>query len=432
MRFGAFGRACVVFGAACLFSFAVLSCSNDDSETQCPSGRPGCACRADGGCDSGSCVAQVCRDNADGDPAEIEAEREEEQAPSCDLSDWGPYGVGMTLLTLTDPARENRSLPLLVMYPTKTRPNYAACEAAFFKQSSYLRYGAAANCAVENAEADLTQAPYPVIFLSHGSGSQKEGYTYLEEFLASHGFVVAAPDHTGNVGMMQTSPADTSMSFTREVDLRFVMDQLIARFKGTEAPFSGLGDAERIGVCGHSWGGHAAVVLSGMKYNYDKIKTECDAGTQFDAYSCPLLGHRAEIEAMTPDSRIKAVVSWAQDIGKAKQPGGPNCYGAVGVAIPWLMFVGTTDNYLDVQEDGRDCYDKAQGKACLALLTDAGHMGYTDLGNEGKMDDARMLRLVRLYTTAFFMRHLNGLQSCQTTMDTQAANDGKDHILSCK
>ena len=422
---------CLVALAASLLALGASACANKDTKAACTPGSLGCACRADGACDNGRCIEQVCQSGEDGDPAEAEQEQEEAATP-CALDDWGPYGVGTTLLSLTDETREKRSLPTLVLYPTATRPDYAACEASFFAQSSYLRYGAATICAVENAAPERAAAPYPVVFLSHGSGSQKEGYTYLEEFLVSHGFIVVAMDHTGNVGMMQSSPTDKTMSLTRVLDLRVVMDQLIERFKGAASPLGGLGDAERIGVSGHSWGGHAAVVLSGMSYNYAKIKTECDAGTQIDDYACPLLAHQKEIEALIPDSRIKAVVSWAQDIGKKTQPAGPNCFGAPGVKIPWLMMLGDTDNYVDAQEDGQDCYDKASGKTCMVLLREAGHMGYTDLGNEGKMDDARMLKLARFYSTAFFLRHLKGQQNCQAAMSAQAATDGADHTLQCK
>ena len=376
------------------------------------------------GCSSGS-------PSNPGDQDSDHAENETE-APLCDAADWGAYGVGATAITLTDASRQDRELPVLVVYPTATRPDYRVCEAAFLEESILWRYSEATMCAQQDAPAATDGAPFPVVFLSHGSGSMKEGYTYLEEYLASHGFVVVAPDHTGNVGLSQFAPADTSMSYTRLADMRFVMDEMTAAFDNPQSPFHGLGDEARMGMAGHSWGGHAAVVMAGMAYNYEKIAAECAAGTQVDQYQCPLLAHRDEIESMTPDTRLRAVVSWAHDIGKASQPGGPVCFGASGVHIPWMMMLGDEDPYLVWQEDGQDCYDKAGGTACLVTLSGAGHMGYTDMGNEKTMEDERMYLLVRRYSTAFFMRHLMDIGSCQEAMDRQALDDGADHTRECK
>jgi predicted dienelactone hydrolase len=187
-----------------------------------------------------------------------------------------------------------------------------------------------------------------------------------------------------------------------------------------------------MGIAGHSWGGHTAVVMAGMGYSYDKIKAECDAGTTLDDYACPLLDHRGEIEAMTPDPRLKAVVSWAQDIGKQEQVAGPACAGAPGVTIPWMMINGDTDEFLDTQEDGPDCYAKAGGSACIALLRGAGHMGHTDLGNDKSMDARRALQLIRFYSTAFLLQRLAGNEACGAAMAERFANDGADHDLTCR
>lgn len=42
------------------------------------------------------------------------------------------------------------------------------------------------------------QKKWPFILFSHGAGAYRPSYSYWTEFLASHGFVVAAPDHPGS------------------------------------------------------------------------------------------------------------------------------------------------------------------------------------------------------------------------------------------
>jgi hypothetical protein len=57
------------------------------------------------------------------------------------------------------------------------------------------------NVAVRDAPVRASATPaqgYPLIVFSHGNSATRFGYTYLCEMLASHGYVVAAPDHTGN------------------------------------------------------------------------------------------------------------------------------------------------------------------------------------------------------------------------------------------
>ena len=40
--------------------------------------------------------------------------------------------------------------------------------------------------------------PYPLIVFSHGNGGLGVQSFFLTEYLASHGYVVVCPDHTGN------------------------------------------------------------------------------------------------------------------------------------------------------------------------------------------------------------------------------------------
>lgn len=56
------------------------------------------------------------------------------------------------------------------------------------------------NVAVRDAPMsdDRPAEGWPLVVFSHGNSATRFGYTYLCEMLASHGFVVASADHTGN------------------------------------------------------------------------------------------------------------------------------------------------------------------------------------------------------------------------------------------
>ncbi|MBK7918022.1 MAG: hypothetical protein IPJ94_17540 [Chloroflexi bacterium] len=52
-----------------------------------------------------------------------------------------------------------------------------------------------ASYAVPDAATDLANGPYPLVILSPGFAISASGYGWLADHLASHGFVVLAPEH---------------------------------------------------------------------------------------------------------------------------------------------------------------------------------------------------------------------------------------------
>jgi predicted dienelactone hydrolase len=351
----------------------------------------------------------------------------------CSSEEWGPHGVGFLRAEFVDVSRGDRSLPALVYHPAGSEPNFGSCYRSFLMTDPLSRLSKPAFCAVEDAPPDRSSAPYPVVVLSHGNGSQKEAHSFVFEYLASHGFVAVGFDHAGNTGPGQTEPEDELMSVTRALDVSFVIDKLVESFAGGEGALSGLGDPERIGVAGHSWGGHTALSIAGIRYSFDVIEEDCKNGDEPDRYYCPLLDHREEIEDEIPDPRVKAVLTYAHDAGH--QVSGPNCRGAAGITIPFMQILGDSDGFISVQEDGYDCYEKAAGPACIVVLEGAGHLGYTVLGDEGTLGADRIFDLVRWYSAAFFRAHLAGDVSCAQALAEAPVswNQGKgDHVAQCR
>src|SRR5690242_15803818 len=88
----------------------------------------------------------------------------------------GPYQVGIEIMRLVDESREDRRLKVYVWYP-------AVLEAG--AESPY--------------PPDASGAPYPLIIYSHGGGGAPTEIVTALQRLASHGFVVAAPEHADGV-----------------------------------------------------------------------------------------------------------------------------------------------------------------------------------------------------------------------------------------
>jgi dienelactone hydrolase len=99
----------------------------------------------------------------------------------------------------------------------------------------------------------------PLIVFSHSSGGHRRSSSFLGRHLASHGYVVAALDHSelvapelarreGETGSERAARAD-AMIASRVPDVRFLLDFLLGG--GTDLRL----DPGRIGLVGHSFGG---------------------------------------------------------------------------------------------------------------------------------------------------------------------------------
>ncbi|MFA6035178.1 MAG: hypothetical protein WC889_19940 [Myxococcota bacterium] len=296
----------------------------------------------------------------------------------------GVHGAGYLLLDLVDTGRDNRPLPTLVYYPAS---------AGTVKDPA------------ENAGADRSGAPYPLIMFSHGSGAQKEVYLYFYTWLASHGYVVAAMDHTGNVGMAQEQPIYIDMTIRRVFDVKFVMDQLAGLSTGKDGVLAGLVDSSRAGMAGHSYGGSTTLALAGAGYGWDFITESCN-DPSFDRYCCPVPQNRTLLEKALPEGRIRAALTLAHD--GAQSYFGPECAGGASLALPVMMFGGTADTICPYLTEAVPCFEKVSSAKYLLKLTGAGHVGFTDVFNDGDMKLDRLHAIIQRYAVAFFGLHLKG------------------------
>jgi hypothetical protein len=139
---------------------------------------------------------------------------------------------------------------------------------------------------------------------SHGWNGFRTVNQNQSEALASHGYVVAAVDHTyaamvtvfddgrvalNNPALLPDGPQDAAyfraageVEATFAADVSFVLDQLARVDSGEIAsPLAGRLDLERAGLYGHSTGGGAVVVAC-------QLDARCRAGLGLDAWLEPL------------------------------------------------------------------------------------------------------------------------------------------------
>jgi predicted dienelactone hydrolase len=175
----------------------------------------------------------------------------------------GPHPVGVRTIALRDPARAERPLPTEVWYPAT--PAYAGQDVDGATRDHYeLLPGFPAVWQEAFRDADPADGRRPLVVFSHGYGGHRRQSTFLCTHLASHGYVVAAADHTGNTimdvmrivlaaqsGGPRPDPEGVLRQFivARPADASFVIDVALA------GGLAGPVDPERVGMAGHSFGG---------------------------------------------------------------------------------------------------------------------------------------------------------------------------------
>ncbi len=178
----------------------------------------------------------------------------------------GPLGVGETTLTLpTDGA------PVEVWYPA-TKASVAGIPIADYDVSQWLppalKKLIPAGFSVtypSGGVRDVAVAPgrYPLVVFSHGYAGFRDQSTFLTAFLASWGFVVAAPDHySRDLTEVLGGPTGATAKTTDVDDLKATIALMSHENATGSSPFHGHVDATRVGAVGHSAGGSAVEALA--------------------------------------------------------------------------------------------------------------------------------------------------------------------------
>lgn len=177
----------------------------------------------------------------------------------------GRFPVGVHTFQAHDKLRD-RLFPCEIWYPAAAR--HAGQDMAPGTQDSFkVPPGDTPRrqMAVRNAEAQ--PGTWPLIVFSHHSGGHRRAATFLCTHLSSHGYVVAALDHSevvaaelrgrdGETAEQRTARAGVLMA-SRVPDIRFLLDHLVLNHAAwaSEAKL----DPNRIGIVGHSFGGWTAL-----------------------------------------------------------------------------------------------------------------------------------------------------------------------------
>lgn len=325
----------------------------------------------------------------------------------------GPYPVGVTTTVFIDHARTDkvteqpRTLVTEIWYPAtddarglpKTRyseffPGGVTPEIDQILLKTHKKTAAEIDPIFWNEavrDARVRPGRYPLILFSHGNGGSRFQNTFWCDHLASHGYVIASPDHTGNARhtvidgkvIPYQSGQRIQSAEDRVRDMIFLLDQMIRWDRGADSRFAGRIDT-------------AAACAAGMS-----------------------LGSFTAVRVADADPRFKATIPMA-----AVGPSHTN------LTVPTLPMLGTEDRTIGTAGNDlvRAYYAQHRGPAFLLELVNGGHYSFTDIfkinknfgdgaGEAKRRDTAEAFqytsmedtyRIINSYSTAFCGVYLKG------------------------
>ena len=196
----------------------------------------------------------------------------------------GQFPVGVCSFEARDAVR-NRAFPIEVWYPAQQR--YAGQDLAPESQDSFLPRGSDKlkhQAAVRDASA--VPGTYPLILYSHHSGGERRRASFLCTHLASHGYVVAALDHSEVIAPeLARQPGETeaqklkrwdAVIGSRVPDTQFLLSQILAQ---KAVPTGITVDDTRIGIAGHSFGAWTALAFPDFEPRIRAVVAHAPGGT---------------------------------------------------------------------------------------------------------------------------------------------------------
>jgi len=375
---------------------------------------------------------------AAGGSAVAQSNRIDTVTPSApELAPYGKYAIGVRTVQATDKnrpdilntkeggptARYDRTLTLEVWYPAAL----AAGQKPGGDYRAITRDPAITATlhgqAVRDAAPLTTDAPYPLVVISHGYPGNRYLMSHLAENLASKGFVTVSIDHKESTYDDQKPFASTL--YNRAFDQLFVLNEMERLGKpGSGSFLAGRLDASRTGIVGYSMGGYGVVNVIGGGYSKT---SETIAG----APPNKMLAERGAANPeyrKTMDPRIKAAIAIAP---WGMQGGFWDAEGLKGITTPVLFVAGSADDVAGYEKGTKAIYQGAvNADRYLLTFVNANHNAGAPIpapaetyvaAEQGKptafahyadavWDTVRMNNILDHFATAYFDLYLKGDQ----------------------
>ncbi|HLG16205.1 MAG TPA: prolyl oligopeptidase family serine peptidase [Blastocatellia bacterium] len=276
----------------------------------------------------------------------------------------GPFAVGVTRTVFVDKSRTDnvtkgpRTLVTEIWYPAaddarnmaKNRysdfiPGRVTPELdAMIKMAYRMSIGEIDKLYWNEAvrDAKVRKGRFPLIVFSHGNGGTRFQNTFWCDYLASHGYIIVSADHTGNARLtiidgkpiLYQASERAQSAKDRPLDMRFLLDQMVAWDKGADKRFAGHIDTNRACAAGMSFGSYTAIAVADQ------------------------------------EPRFKAVIAMS---------GAPDTH--TNLTVPSLRMIGTEDRTINEAGNARvrEHHATHTGPSYLLELKNGGHYSFTDM-----------------------------------------------------
>ena len=194
----------------------------------------------------------------------------------------------------------------------------------------------------------------PIVVISHGLGSNRQSFQYLAEHLASHGFAVLVPEHSGSSArhmeaLLRGRAQEISRPqefIDRPLDVTFALDSL-EKQTITDRQLRDRLNFDQVAVIGQSFGGYTALSLGGASINFPELERRCGVTQQSRSWNVSLfLQCRAlELANSTSESQLNFRDARVQGV-IALNPIGSALFGQLGysnIDVPVMMVSGGAD-----------------------------------------------------------------------------------------
>jgi predicted dienelactone hydrolase len=340
----------------------------------------------------------------------------------------GPYPVGTRIIYMEDPRRTEdaeprrevpRELMVQIWYPAEPSNNHLAAYQRRGETSLATSYRTVL-WTNSRLDAPVSQkgSPFSVLLFNHGWAGRRTQNTFLTEELASHGYVVAAIDHTYNAVQVALpgdrivddtngyDPLDPSKHSAAEIkatwnkELRkwvedevFVLNELQNENIDSKSFWYGRLNTERAGAFGHSFGGAAAIQVC-------SVDPRIQSALNMDGWTFGDIQHRA---AKQPTMFMYAKTTPTGT--KVQRPTTPESH---------------TLDELNTSDENEVAASLKQFGGYKFYVSGTSHMDFTDnplvnpwrrWGERDHISAAEIQSIVRSYVLAFFDETIRGERS---------------------
>ncbi|MGD8606687.1 MAG: hypothetical protein PVH21_05300 [Myxococcales bacterium] len=262
-----------------------------------------------------------------------------------ELFEQGPYDVGYREVTISYDAvasTEPRELVLRVWYPAQ--PDSGASPAR------YQVGGIVDLPAVYALDAPpiTDDGNLPFVIYSHGNGGEGLlAYPY-GELMASYGWILVAPNHTGNTAfdfLAERNDPFARVALDRPNDITAIIDAFESGLSGDE--LAGKADTSATLLFGHSFGGYTAFAGGGADADFDVLAADCD-GADCDVLADPEV--EAAFRAGFGDPRIVAIAPQAPALVAIPQSE------LAALEVPTMLMTGRLDQTTPFEEEAQPAW----------------------------------------------------------------------------